>query len=68
MNLEASDLLARVDQWKFKLHDKLAAMTPAERAAFWNQIFGQAAALGTPIARQHERAKPSPKQDRRRTG
>ena len=64
MNLAADDLLVRVDQWKFKLRDKLAGMTPSERAAFWNQTLAQAAALGASVARRPERA---PKRTHRRT-
>ncbi len=46
MNFELDDLLDMVDEWKFKLHDKLAAMTPKQRAAFWKRARDKARAAG----------------------
>jgi hypothetical protein len=34
MNFEAEDLLEMVDEWKFKLHDKLKTMTERQQSAF----------------------------------
>ena len=50
MNFEADDLLDQVDEWKFKLHEKLKAMTLNQRAAFWKQTREQARAAGLPLA------------------
>ena len=52
MKLEIEEFLDHVDEWKFKLHEKLKGMSPAQRKAFWNQA--------------HERARARPK--RRRSG
>jgi hypothetical protein len=65
MNYEADDLLDKVDQWKFKLHDELKAMTPQERAAFWQKAIDQARASGLPIA-EDRAARKSPAKRRRR--
>jgi len=37
MNWDLDDLLEMVDEWKFKLHEKLKGMTPVQRAEFWRQ-------------------------------
>ena len=37
MNSEIDELLAMVDEWKFKLHEKLKDMTPKEEAEFWKK-------------------------------
>jgi len=50
MNYEADELLDHIDQWKFKLADKLRAMTPQQRAAFWQQAADQARNSGLPVA------------------
>ncbi len=50
MNFELDDLLDMVDEWKFKLHDKLAAMTPKQRASFWKRARDKARAAGFPLA------------------
>ena len=31
------DLLNEVDEWKLRLHEKLKAMTPEQRAKFWKE-------------------------------
>lgn len=46
---DPDDLLDHVDQWKFKLHDKLARMTPAQRAAFWKAIEAEARSRGLKV-------------------
>src|SRR5262245_23029260 len=68
MNLEANDLLARMDQWKFKLHEKLALVTPSQRAAFWRQTSTHAANLGLPVEEKCGQIEPAPKRAHRRTG
>ena len=46
MNSDMDNFLDHVDEWKFKLHERLKGMTPAQRQAFWNQIHEQARACG----------------------
>ena len=67
MNSDIDDFLDHVDEWKFKLHERLKRMTPAQRKAFWNQIHEQARARGLPVV---ELEKPSkrPTKRVRRTG
>ena len=36
--LEIEEFLDHIDEWKFKLHERLKRMTPVQRKAFWNQI------------------------------
>ena len=38
MNSEIDEFLDQVDQWRFKLHEELKGMTPAQRKAFWNLL------------------------------
>lgn len=54
MNYDPDELLAHVDRWKFKLHDKLARMTPAQRAAFWMKIEDEARARGLNVVDPNE--------------
>jgi len=42
--LEIEEFLDHVDQWKFKLQEKLKGMTPTQRKAFWKQIREEARA------------------------
>ena len=49
MNSEIDELLAMVDQWKFKLHGKLKDLTPEQEAAFWKKAHAKGLArIGTP--------------------
>ena len=68
MNLAANDLLARVDKWKFKLHEKLAAMTTSQRAAFWEKALARAVELGLPVKGRHDRPERAPRRLHRSTG
>ena len=68
MNYEADDLLDHVDEWKFKLHDKLKTMTQEQRAAFWEEIRERAQAAGLPTAAHPAGRKQIPKRRRRATG
>ena len=63
--LEIEKFLDHVDQWKFKLHEKLKRMTPAQRKAFWNQIREEASARGLPVAEPETPAKRPTKRVRR---
>jgi hypothetical protein len=67
MKSDIDKFLDEVDQWKFKLHERLEQMTPAQRRAFWNQIHEQARARGLPVAEPEKPSKP-PKKRARRTG
>ena len=37
MNSGIDDLLDMVDQWKFKVHERLKGLTPQQRRAFWSR-------------------------------
>lgn len=50
MKSNVDKLLDMVDKWKFKLHDKLSAMSPQERAAYWKKSLERARAAGFRIA------------------
>ena len=50
MNFKADDLLDHVDEWKFKLQEKLTTLTPEQRIAFWKEIEDQARTAGLPLA------------------
>jgi hypothetical protein len=52
MKLKIERFLDYIDTWKFKLHEKLKGMSPAQRKAFWHEA--------------HERARARPQ--RRRAG
>ena len=67
MNSNIDEFLDHVDQWKFKLHERLKRMTPAQRKAFWNEIHEQARARGLPVVEQEKPAK-RPAKRVRRTG
>lgn len=60
MNFEADDLLKLVDQWKFKLHEKLKSMTAEERTGFWKRSLDRARTAGLPIAAEDLPAKRRP--------
>ena len=49
MRLEIEKLLDHVDAWKFKLHDKLKRMSPAQRKAFWAQVREDARTRGLTV-------------------
>ena len=65
MNSSIDKFLDHVDEWKFKLHDKLQGMTPARRKEFWNRIQEEARARGLCVVEQEKQAKQASKQDRR---
>ena len=44
MNSEIDELLAMVDEWKFKLHEKLKDLSPEEEAEFWKKAHKKALA------------------------
>ena len=64
--LEIERFLDHVDQWKFKLHDDLKKMTPAQRKAFWNQIHEDARRRGLNVVEAVPAKRPAKRV--RRTG
>ena len=48
--LEIEEFLDHVDQWKFKLHERLKRMSPAQRKEFWVQIREDARSRGLTVA------------------
>jgi hypothetical protein len=65
MNSNIDEYLDHVDQWKFKLHEKLKHMTPAQRQAFWSQIHEEARTRGLPVVEPEKPARPTTKRVRR---
>lgn len=57
MSSNLDEFLDHVDEWKFKLHDRLKGMTPAQRKAFWKQIHQEAGARGLPVVESEEPVK-----------
>ena len=57
MNSDIDEFLDHVDRWKFKLHERLKRMTPAQRKAFWKGIHEQARARGLPVVEPEKRSK-----------
>jgi len=49
MSSEIDDLLEMVDQWKFKVHERLKDLTPPQRRAFWSRIGQRARKLGLDV-------------------
>jgi hypothetical protein len=48
MNSEIDELLALVDEWKFKLYEKLKDLTPEQEAAFWKKAHEKGVRLSMP--------------------
>ena len=67
MKSEIDEFLNEMDQWKFKLHERLERMTTAERKAFWKEIHERARARGLPVVEPEKPSQP-PKKRVRRTG
>ncbi|HMC63368.1 MAG TPA: hypothetical protein VKI65_00360 [Gemmataceae bacterium] len=67
MNWDVDELLDMVDEWKFKLHDKLKKMTAKQRAAFWRRSRDKARAMGLTVVEQPT-SLARPKRRRRATG
>ena len=58
MKLEIERFLERIDEWKFKLHEKLKGLSPAQRKAFWNRAHERARARGLNVVDADKPAKP----------
>jgi len=66
MNSDIDHLLDQVDEWKFKLHDKLKNLTGEEEAAFWKRSAAVARKMGLHVVEPGKRAKRPGKRVRRR--
>jgi hypothetical protein len=67
MKLEIERFLNQIDEWKFKLHEKLKGMSATQRKAFWRQVRERARARGLNVVEPEEPAK-RPAKRVRRTG
>ena len=65
MKLEIEKFLDHIDEWKFKLHEKLKGMTPAQRKIFWSQAHERARARGLNVVDAEKSTKRPPKRVRR---
>ena len=65
MNFEVDNLLDHVDEWEFKLHEKLEKLTPKQRAEFWKQSRQRARALGLSVPKPEPPAKRPVRRGRR---
>jgi hypothetical protein len=63
--LEIEKFLEHVDEWKFKLHEELKGMSPAQRAAFWKKIHDDARMRGLTVVEPEKSATPGTKRGRR---
>ena len=70
MKLEIEEFLDHIDEWKFKLHEKLKGLSPAQRKAFWKRAHDRARARGLNVVEEEQPAKPAkrPAKRVRRTG
>ena len=57
MSSNIEEFLDHLDQWKFKLHERLKRMDAVERKAFWNQIGEEARARGLTVVEPETPAK-----------
>ena len=65
MNSEIDELLGMVDEWKFKLHEKLKGLSPEEEAEFWKKAHKKGLAGRLDTARRRRPFKGAAKQRRR---
>ena len=65
MNSEFDDLLDMVDQWTFKVHERLKGLTPQQRRAFWSRIGQRARKMGLNVSEPEKPAKRTAKTVRR---
>jgi hypothetical protein len=61
MNSEIDELLAMVDEWKFKLYEKLKELTAEQEAAFWKKAHEKGLRLGVPRRKLSTKRKGSAK-------
>jgi hypothetical protein len=67
MKLEIEEFLDQIDEWKFRVHEKLKGMTPSQRKAFWNEAHESARARGFNVF-DPEKPTKRPAKRSRRTG
>jgi hypothetical protein len=67
MKLEIEKFLDHIDEWKFKVHEELKGLSPAQRKAYWKRIHEEARARGLNVVEPEEPAK-RPTKRVRRTG
>ena len=65
MNSGIDDLLDMVDQWKFKVHERLKGLTPQQRRAFWSRIGQRARKMGLNVIEPEKPGKRTAKRVRR---
>ena len=65
MNSEIDDLLDMVDQWKFKVHQRLKGLTQQQRRTFWSSIGQRARKMGFNVIEPGKRTKRATKRIRR---
>ena len=70
MKLEIEKFLDHIDEWKFKVHEELKGLSPAQRKAYWNRIHEEARARGLNVVEPEKPEKPAkrPTKRVRRTG
>ena len=67
MKLEIEKFLEQIDEWKFKVHEELKGLSPAQRKAYWHRIHEEARARGLNVVEPEEPTK-RPTKRVRRTG
>ena len=65
MKLEIEKFLERIDEWKFKVHEELKGLSPAQRKAYWNRIHEEARARGLNVVEPEKPVKRPTKRVRR---
>ena len=65
MKLEIERFLERIDKWKFKVHEELKGLSPAERKAYWSQIHEWARARGLNVVDAEKPEEPAKKPSKR---
>jgi hypothetical protein len=70
MKLEIEEFLDQIDEWKFKVHEELKGLSPAQRKAYWKRVHDEARARGLNVVEPAKPTKPAkrPAKRARRTG
>jgi hypothetical protein len=70
MKLEIEKFLEHIDEWKFKVHEELKGLNPAQRKAYWKRVHDEARARGLNVVDPEKPEKPAkrPAKRVRRTG
>jgi hypothetical protein len=67
MSSDIDEFLDHIDEWKFKVHEELKGLSPAQRKAYWNRIREDARKRGLNVIEPDKPAK-QPAKRVRRTG